>query len=230
VTTSYNGWPASTDPAAIGITHLDMPGRPNAFPPGVKGGDVATVLGYVALQLHKRVEPMGDGCWGYSYRKNRNANNLSCHASGTAIDYNAPKHPNGKHGTWTAAQAAEVRRILAECGGVVKWGEDFHGTVDGMHFEIHGTPAQVAAVAVRLRDTHAATPTKPASKPASRAAIAIPQETRMIVRFAGHPEVYEVVGSHLEHITAEAYHARGIIDTQVKSLPADHPLSKLPKQ
>lgn len=155
---SYNGWPASKDPHAIGVVHLDLPGHPNAFPPGVKGGDVAIVLGYVATMLHKRVEPLGEGCWGYSYRKNRNANNLSCHASGTAIDYNAPKHPNGKHGTWTAAQIAEVRKILAEVGGVVKWGEDFHGTVDGMHFEIHGSGDQVHAVAVRLTQS----PVKPA--------------------------------------------------------------------
>jgi hypothetical protein len=227
VTTSYNGWPASTDPAAIGITHLDLPGHPNAFPPGVKSGDVATILGYVAAQLHARVEPMGDGCWGYSYRKNRNADNLSCHASGTAIDYNAPRHPNGKSGTFTAAQVAEIRKILSECGGIVKWGGDFHGTKDEMHFEIHGNTADVKGIAVRLRTAHAS---KPTPKPASKAAPTATEETRMIVRFAGQPEVYEVVGSHLEHVTAEAYHARGIVDTQVKSLPADHPLTKLPKQ
>lgn len=227
MTTSYNGWPASTDPAAIGIAHLDMPDRPNAFPPGVKRGDVATVLGYVALQMHKRVEPMGDGCWGYSYRKNRNANNLSCHASGTAIDYNAQRHPNGKSGTYSAAQVAEIRKILAETGGVVKWGGDFHGTKDEMHFEIHGTPAEVKTAAARLRNAHAATPARAAWKPAPSTPPA--KETRMIVRFAGHPEVYEVVGSHLEHITADAYHARGLKDTDVNDLPATHPLAKLPK-
>jgi murein L,D-transpeptidase YcbB/YkuD len=161
MTTSYNGWPASTDPHAIGITHLDIPGRPNAFPPGVKGGDVATVLGYVAMQVAKRVEPLGEGCWGYSYRKNRNANNLSCHASGTAIDINAPRHPNGKAGTFTAEQVKEIRLILHECGGVVKWGGDFHGTKDEMHFEIHGTAAQVAKAARTLRNIHAASASRP---------------------------------------------------------------------
>jgi hypothetical protein len=162
MTTSYNGWPASTDPHAIGIVHLDLPGHPNAFPPGVKQGDVLTVLRYVALRLHTTVEAMGEGCWGYNYRQNRNANNLSCHASGTAIDYNAPRHPNGKSGTFTAAQVRQIRKILAEVG-VVKWGGDFSSTKDEMHFEVHGDAAQVKAAAVRLR---AATPApKPAPTP-----------------------------------------------------------------
>src|SRR5690606_34921728 len=72
--------------------------------------------------------------------------------SGTAIDYNATRHPNGRRGTWTPAQVAEIRRILAELGGVVRWLADATGTPDEMHFEIKGTPAQVAAVAARLTE------------------------------------------------------------------------------
>jgi hypothetical protein len=53
------------------------------------------------------------------------------------------------------------------------------------------------------------------------------QEPRMIVRFAGQPDVYEVVGSHLEHITSQAYAARG--RPAITDLPATHPLAALPK-
>ena len=39
---------------------------------------------------------IGYGCWGYEFRANvNNPSQLSCHASGTAIDYNANRHPNG---------------------------------------------------------------------------------------------------------------------------------------
>lgn len=154
--TSYNGWPASASPAAIGIVPLVVGGH--SFAPGCKSGPVHTVLAYVAHRLMTEVEPAGEGCWGYAYRRNRNAANLSCHASGTAIDFNAPKHPNGRSGTFTAKQVAAIERILRDVG-VVAWGGHFNGTKDEMHFEIHGTPAEVGAVAQRL------TTAKPAPKP-----------------------------------------------------------------
>lgn len=153
---AYNGWLASANPADFGgLQALVVAGE--SFAPGVRAGDVHDVLAYVAEQLNARVEPVvrpdwhqADD-WGYSYRQNRNANNLSCHAAGCAIDFNATRHPNNKSGTFTAAQVAEIRKILAEVGGVVQWGGDFTGTKDEMHFEIKGNAAQVAAVAARLR-------------------------------------------------------------------------------
>lgn len=160
--TSYNGWPASERPADLGIVPLVVAGE--SFAPGVRRGDVHTVLGYVAAQMHARVEPIvrsdwhAADDWGWNYRTNRNANNLSCHASGTAIDYNATRHPNGKSGTFTLAQVREIRRILSEVGGVVRWGGDFSGTKDEMHFEISKPATDVAKVATRLR-TPAPTPT-----------------------------------------------------------------------
>lgn len=157
---SYNGWQAHPDRRIIGVAPLTIDGA--GFPGGVKTGDVATVLGYVATQFHARVEPLAKGwCWGYNYRQNRNANNLSCHASGTAIDVNAPRHPNGRRGTFTPAQVAQIRGILDECGGVVQWGGDFRGTPDEMHFEIIGNANQVAAAARRLQNRTQAKPTEP---------------------------------------------------------------------
>lgn len=150
MTTSYNGWQASENRAAIGVKPLVVEGV--GFPGGVKAGDVATVLGHVAAQIHLRVEKLVDGwCWGHNYRKNRNSNNLSCHSSGTAIDVNAPRHPNGKRGTFKADQVKTIRAILAEVAPVVRWGGDFSGTPDEMHFEIVGNAAQVARVAAAIR-------------------------------------------------------------------------------
>lgn len=165
---SYNGWAASSRPNDIGIAPFEVAGI--NFPPGVRSGHVTTVLRYVAAQYHRRVEPLmtKPGCWGYAYRKNRNADNLSCHASGTAIDINAPLHPNGKRNTFSAGQVAEIRKILDEVGGVVRWGGDFSGTPDEMHFEIKATPAEVAAVASRLAAPKA-TKKEPTMTPAQEA-------------------------------------------------------------
>jgi hypothetical protein len=154
VTTSYNGWPASPHAGDFGgLDNREVPGAPGVHcAPGVRAGDVATVLLYVAEQFHRYVEPLTPGtCWGYNYRPDtNNPHVLSCHASGTAIDLNAPRHPNGVRGTFSAAQVAMIRTILAACGGVVTWGGDFRGVDDEMHFEIDGDAAAVAAVAARL--------------------------------------------------------------------------------
>jgi len=152
--TSYNGWTASPDPRAIGVVPMRVGAA--VFPAGVRGGDSATILAYVARRFHSEVEALyTPGCWGYAYRQNRNASNLSVHAAGMAIDCNAPSHPNGVRGTFTNTQLGAIRRIVADCGGVVRWGGDFTGTPDEMHFEIIGTPEQVARAADRLRGSGA---------------------------------------------------------------------------
>ena len=153
MTTSYNSWPASPDKASIGVVSHDV------FPGGAKADDVTTVLGYVARQLHARVEPCIDGWnWGYTYKANvNNPSQLSCHASGTAIDYNAPKHPNGASGTFTSAQVTTIYTILAEVEGAVAWLQGY----DEMHFEICVSAGTLAGVAARL----GAAPTPPPKGP-----------------------------------------------------------------
>jgi hypothetical protein len=150
MTTSRNGWTASDNPSAIGVVKPTVAGVD--FPNGVRGGDVATVLMYVAGQFHRTVESLHDGwCWGYYYKKIEGSGDISNHASGTAIDLNAPNHVMGKSGTFNAAQRTAIRNILHTCEGVVRWGGDYTGRKDEMHFEIVGTQEEVARVAERLR-------------------------------------------------------------------------------
>jgi hypothetical protein len=138
---SGNGWPVSPDQTALGIETFTV--GSGSFP--VRGGKPLQALQYVVTQFHNRVEKVNSayGCWGYSYRMNvNNPGSWSNHASGTAVDVNATLHPNGVSAaaTFSAAQIAEIHQILAEVGGVVRWGGDYNGTPDAMHFEINASP------------------------------------------------------------------------------------------
>lgn len=181
--TSYNGWPASSDPSAIGINRGWEPIKGHDFPGGIKSGDVEVVFTYLVRQLDSRVEPIeeypaGDE-WGYNYRANvNNPSQLSCHASGTAIDYNATQHPNRVDYTWTQAQSREIHKIIDdELDGVIKWLEGY----DEMHFEIRGSAAQVAAVAKKIRAI--TTPPEPTPVPVEEY-LRKDHETMLLIRKA----------------------------------------------
>lgn len=154
--TSYNGWTVGTPASVIGVSNYAVPGSSVVLP--IRSGDVTTVLGYVAERFNAEVEPLQKGqCWGYDYRANVNNPSVwSNHASGTAIDLNSQKHPNGAAATFTSAQTAAVRRILAFCGDVVYWGQDYRGVVDGMHFELDVPPgsAKLAQLVTKIRSTN----------------------------------------------------------------------------
>jgi len=155
---SYNGWFASRSASVIDVDTDWEPVKGHRFPGGTKNGDVETVMTYLVRQLDARVEKVaeyrpGDD-WGWAYRANvNNPNTLSCHASATAVDFNATQHPNRVKYTWTREQVREIHKILDELDGVIKWLEGF----DEMHFEIRGDRAAVAAVARKIR-AGAATP------------------------------------------------------------------------
>lgn len=157
---SANGWSVlDIAPPAVAVPGTDIRVR-------LRPGDVATVLTYLAGRFHVEVEPLdmpvreepGYDDWGWAYRPIRGqTTGFSNHASATAIDLNATRHPRGKHRTFTAKQKAAVRRILDDLRDpatrmpVVRWGEDYSTTVDGMHFEVHADAAAVARVADAIR-------------------------------------------------------------------------------
>lgn len=152
---SQNGWPAGE----TGELDRGFSVAGATFPGGVRRGEVSTVLRYVAEQFHARVEALVPGwCWGYNHRPVTGGSALSNHASGTAIDINAPRHPYGKRDTFTPAQRAVIRQILDEVGGTVRWGGDYTGTRDDMHFEINVSSAKLADVAGRLRASETPAP------------------------------------------------------------------------
>jgi hypothetical protein len=147
--TSYNGYPASKNPAEINI---------KSYP--VKGTDrklrcaesVGPLLAAFAAEFHELIEPIDEGVfddWGYAYRMVRgNATKLSCHSSGTAIDLNATKHSLGKIGTFPAEKVPMIRALAKKYG--LKWGGDYVNRKDEMHFEVEVSAAKAKALIASL--------------------------------------------------------------------------------
>lgn len=97
--------------------------------------------------------------WGYAERTIRGDSvTLSNHASGTAIDLNATRHPLGTFGTYSSGQELRIREVLeTRYGGTIRSGIFYEGRKDPMHFEINASPARCAAVAAKLRAGKAVT-------------------------------------------------------------------------
>jgi len=147
--TSYNGYPASKDPAEIGIKSYSVDGTARRLR---CAESVGPLLAAFAAEFHKLIEPIDEGTfddWAYAYRMVRgDPTRLSCHSSGTAIDLNATKHPLGKYDTFAAEKVPMIRALAKKYG--LKWGGDFKTRPDDMHFEISIGPAKAAELITKL--------------------------------------------------------------------------------
>lgn len=147
MSTSQNGW--AVDKSG-GLQDRGLYGGVT-LPNGVRRGDVAIIARYVCDQFDRHVEPLVQGhCWGWYVKGIEGSTAISNHASGTAWDLNAPRHPLGARGTFSAKQRTAIRRILDFCEGVVRWGGDYTGRADEMHFEIIGGATAVARIARKI--------------------------------------------------------------------------------
>ena len=133
--TSYNGYPASKDPAAINIKSYLVRGTDRKLK---CAESVGPLLAAFAAEFHELIEPIDEGTfddWGYCYRMVRgDATKLSNHSSGTAIDLNATHHALGKVGTFPAEKVPMIRALAKKYG--LKWGGDYKNRKDEMHFEV----------------------------------------------------------------------------------------------
>jgi hypothetical protein len=146
---SHNGWRASKDPAEIDIKSYVVPGTKIKL--RCAEAVAPLIIGFAA-EFHKLIEPIDEGAlddWGYAFRQIRGStDNLSNHASGTAIDLNAPKHALGLVGTFPPEKVPMIRALAKKYG--LKWGGDYNNRKDEMHFEIDITPAKAAALIIKL--------------------------------------------------------------------------------
>ncbi len=146
--TSYNGWPASKDPAEIGIKAYKVESSHINLKCAKK---VAPLLIGFAKEFNELIEPLDVGAddWGYCYRMVRGTTDkLSNHSSGTALDLNASKHPLGKVGTFEAGKVPMIRALAKKYG--LTWGGDYKNRKDEMHFEIALSPEKVRALITKL--------------------------------------------------------------------------------
>lgn len=131
-----NGWSAAT-----GIKTYRVPGTSTYLP--VKASVAPLLIGFAA-EFNQKVQPLHTGwCWGYAYRAVRGYATLSFHAFGLAIDLNAPAHPLGRSGTFSWRQRATINALCKKYG--LRWGGNYSGRKDEMHFECILSPAQAAS-------------------------------------------------------------------------------------
>lgn len=162
---SQNGYAAQN---ARLIAQYTVPGT--SIKANLRKGDVSVVLLYLMGRYHREVEPLRAKDTGsYNPRSIIGGRTLSNHASGTAVDLRWNDHGLGRRGTFSNAQVTSIQRILTDLNGIVRWGGNYKGRADEMHFEIIGNPAQVKAVADKIRAgtlLHSKPPTKkPQPKP-----------------------------------------------------------------
>jgi len=147
---SSNGWLASKDAAELHIVSVPIEGTK------IKvrcAKAVAPLIAGFCKEFNELIEPIDGGAlddWGYCFRNVRGStDNLSNHSSGTAIDLNATKHPLGKIGTFPPEKVPMIRALAKKYG--LKWGGDYKGRADEMHFEIELGEAKVAALIGSLK-------------------------------------------------------------------------------
>jgi hypothetical protein len=147
---SSNGWLASKDAAELHIVSVPIEGTK------IKvrcAKAVAPLIAGFCKEFNDLIEPIDGGAlddWGYCFRNVRGSTDkLSNHSSGTAIDLNATKHPLGKIGTFPPEKVPMIRALAKKYG--LKWGGDYKGRADEMHFEIELGEAKVAALIGSLK-------------------------------------------------------------------------------
>jgi hypothetical protein len=155
VAASQNGWRAN-DPTVV--SRRQVPGTQIWLT--VHNGPAGDLLLEVASRFDRDVRDIDNARgalddWGYAERPIRGGVELSNHASGTAIDLNATKWPLSSDPSvnLNSGQIMRVRQIVAAAGGVVRWGGDYTGRKDPMHFEINDgrTEADCARALAALR-------------------------------------------------------------------------------
>lgn len=145
---SQNGWPV------VGKSACDQgPFLGVTFPNGILVGDVATIARWQLGQYVATVEPLRSGtCWGWFDKPIEGSAVTSNHASATAWDINADQHPMGTPASQSMStrEVAACRAIVAAAAGVLRWGGDYSGRPDPMHWEINAGPDQVHAFAIKI--------------------------------------------------------------------------------
>lgn len=161
---SQNGWTVIKSSTSANLVTYKVPGTKSGLV--LRKGDAGVLLVDFANWYNTHVEKLslyraghGDE-WGYYYRDIRGSSTWSNHASGTAIDLNATRHPLGTTAahSFTKKQIAAIHARLKRYSAVIRWGGDYTGRKDPMHFEINQSVATTHKVYRKFFPCHAPSP------------------------------------------------------------------------
>lgn len=93
--------------------------------------------------------------WGWAPRPIRGSSTISNHASASAMDLNATRHPMGvpTRTTFTSDQVKRIHRRLRFYRRCIRWGGDYISRPDAMHWELDKDRRAVQLLAAVLRIT-----------------------------------------------------------------------------
>jgi hypothetical protein len=141
----YSGWPR--------LRKFNIPGAATTIP--LRDGACGFLLCHCALWYHEEIEPItgaGDD-FGWAPREIAGSNVWSNHASGTAMDLNASKHPQGQHTISDKNAAKIIKRCTDFYKDTIRWGGTYHSLIDQMHYEINKELGLVEDMAISLFDS-----------------------------------------------------------------------------
>lgn len=192
--TSQNGYSANDRSV---IASYRVPGT--TLRVALRKGDVSVVLLEYLRRYHLEVESLyhdPQDLWGYAERTIRgSATTLSNHASGTAVDTRAVRHPLGAVNTFTGDEEDALDDLLDDFEGVLRHGKDYQSRPDPMHCEVVGTPAQLRAVADRIRADGALVVTRPPLSTTDWFDMATADELKTAVREVLGQVIFETTGA-----------------------------------
>jgi len=154
--TSQNGFRV-LDQGANPLRKFYIPGAERHLV--LRDGSAGFLLIHNAVYIDRSVERLDLGVWdewGHAVRPVRGqSSGFSNHASGTACDLNATRHPRtvATRKTWTDFQINRIHRRLKMYDGCLRWGGDYKNVPDAMHWEIDKPLAQCEKTARRLMRT-----------------------------------------------------------------------------
>jgi hypothetical protein len=108
--------------------------------------EIAPLVQRLVADLERQHGPFHSGqCWGFANRAIRGSSTPSNHSWGLAIDLDAPSNPMTTDPRAPHTIGSYASGLAARYG--FRWGGDYVGRKDYMHFEFMGTPASAAALA-----------------------------------------------------------------------------------
>jgi len=129
--------------AVCGANRLELPVRT----------EVAVLVQRLVADLEQHHGPFHSGqCWGFANRAIRGRRTPSNHSWGLAVDLDAPGNPMTSNPGDPHTIGSYASAVAARYG--FRWGGDYVGRKDYMHFEFMGTPAAAAALVRGVRQAH----------------------------------------------------------------------------